>query len=233
MYKLNKIYNVDCMEALEKIPDKSVDMILTDVPYKQFLQGGGIRKQRGNYDKIRAYGSVPDIDYHLFFEICLKKLKQINFLTFCNKETKLDFILMAKEKGFGYKELSFCKTSPAPFANNQWLPDIEYAIHIFKDLKVLGNYKTKRSFWIMPNFKEKNIPHPTPKKVSVVRDIIKNTTNAGDLILDPFIGSGTTGAAALLENRNFLGFEINADYCDYANKRILDLTEQTEIFKTK
>ena len=127
MYKLNKIYNVDCMEALEKIPDKSVDMILTDVPYKQFLQGGGIRKQRGNYDKIRAYGSVPDIDYHLFFEICLKKLKQINFLTFCNKETKLDFILMAKEKGF----------------------------------------------------------------------------------------------------------EINADYCDYANKRILDLTEQTEIFQTK
>lgn len=230
MFEQNKIYCFDCMKALEEIPDKSFDMVLTDVPYKQVLSGGGIRKQRANYDKIKAYGSVPDIDYRAFFELCLNKLKQVNFLTFCNKETKLDFILMAKEKGFGYKELSFCKTSPAPFANNQWLPDIEYAVHIFKDLKVLGDYKTKRSFWIMPNFKEKNIPHPTPKKVSVIRDIIKNTTAPGDLILDPFMGSGTTGLAARLENRNFLGFEINPEYCEYANKRIKEQAGQTELF---
>lgn len=231
MFDKNKVYRIDCMEAIEQLPDKSIDMVLTDVPYKQVLSGGGIRKSRPNYDRIRDYGSVPNIDYKAFFDICLRKLKQVNFLTFCNKDTKLDFILFAKEKGFSYKELCFCKTSPAPFANNQWLPDIEYAIHIFKDLKVLGDYKTKKSFWVMPNFKEKKIPHPTPKKVSVVRDIIKNTTNESDLILDPFMGSGTTGVAAIKENRNFIGFEINPDYCAFANKRIKEQAEMIELFK--
>lgn len=219
----NKIINADCLDILKQLPDNSLSCIFTDPPYKQeYRTSIGTNKTitRKNYSKIGDYGSNSKLNYNDLFELCIKKLKQINFFTFCDKETKYEFITLAKKYDFGYKELCFCKTSPTPFTNNQWLPDVEFGLHIFKDLPVMGDYSTKRSFFIMPNFKEEYIEHPTPKKVKIVEQILKNITNEKDLVLDCFSGSGTTALACHNLNRRFICIEKNKEYWQKSVERL-------------
>lgn len=227
---INSIILGDCLEVMKKLPDKSVDLVLTDVPYKQEFHGRGMSKDRPNYLKIKDYGSNKNLNYKDFFGLCLKKLKNINFFTFCDKETKYEFITLAKQYGFGYKELSFCKTSPTPFCNNQWLPDVEYGIHIFKDLPVMGDYNTKKSFYVMDNFRENGISHPTAKKVSVCQKILQNISLENDLVLDCFSGSGTTAIACHNLKRRFICIEKDKSYWEASVKRLQDARLQTNIF---
>lgn len=215
-----KIINADCMDILKQMPDNSVDCVFTDLPYKQEFHGRGMCRTRPNYLKINEYGSNKDLDYTELFSICWKKLKKKNFFSFCDKETKYELITIAKQYGFGYKELCFCKTSPTPFCNNQWLPDVEYGVHIFKDLEVMGDYKTKRSFWVMANFKEEGQTHPTAKKVSVCEQILENITRGGDLVLDPFGGSGTTAIACHRLKRRFICIEKDKEYWQKSCERL-------------
>lgn len=225
-----KIINADCMDILKQLPGKCIDCVFTDVPYKQEFLGGRMTKDRPNYLKIKEYGSDTDLDYTDFFELCMVKLNSVNFFTFCDKETKFEFIKMAKEKDFRYKELCFCKTSPTPFCNNQWLPDVEYGVHIFKDLEVIGNYKTKRSFWIMDNFREDGIPHPTAKKVSVCQQILENITKEGQIVLDPFSGSGTTAIACHRLKRRFICIEKDPEYWEKSCERLKAEQAQLQLF---
>lgn len=226
----NAIINSDCLDILKQLPDKCIDLVLTDPPYKQEFHGRGMAKNRPNYLKIKNYGSSKNFDYTEFFELVLKKMKKINFFTFCDKETKYEFISLAKRKGFGYHEISFCKTSPTPFTNNQWLPDVEYGLHIFKDLEVMGDYSTKRSFFIMSNFKERGINHPTPKKVEVVCKILQNISKKNDIVLDCFSGSGTTAIACHNLNRNFICIEKDKEYFETSVKRLEEYKKQGRLF---
>lgn len=222
----NKIINADCMDILKQLPDKCVDLVLTDPPYKQEFHGRGMSKDRPNYMKIKEYGSSKDFNYCEFFELVLQKMKNINFFTFCDKETKYDFITFAKQNGFGYHEVVFCKTSPTPFTNNQWLPDVEFGLHIFKDLEVMGDYSTKRSFFVMPNFKEQGIDHPTPKRTDIVGRILQNISKPNDLILDCFSGSGTTAIACHRLGRRFICIEKDEFYYQSSVKRLEDEQRQ-------
>lgn len=225
-----KIINADCMDILKQLPDKSIDCVFTDVPYKQEFRGSGMSKEIQNYLKIKEYGSNKYLDYTELFSMCLQKLKSGNFFSFCDKETKYELITIAKQYGFGYKELCFCKTTPTPFCNNQWLPDVEYGLHIFKDLEVLGNYKTKRSFWIMDNFREAGIPHPTAKKVSVCQQILENITKEGQIVLDPFSGSGTTAIACNRLKRRFICIEKDPEYWAKSCERLKAEQAQLQLF---
>jgi len=228
---INKIHYDDCMDFMGLLSDKSVDCILTDVPYKQEFHGRGMAKYRPNYIKMAEYGSNKNLDYRDFFELCIRKMKQINFFTFCDKETKFDFIKMAKEKGYGYEEIPYCKTSPCPFANNQWLPDKEWGLHIFKNLPVRGSYETKRGFSVVTNLKEPDIDHPTPKKVSEIIRILKNITDENDIVFDPFSGSGTTAVACYKTNRRFIAVEIDEKYYKDSVERINALSSQQNLFR--
>lgn len=225
-----KIINSYCMDILKQLPDKSIDCVFTDLPYKQEFHGRGMSKDRPNYLKIKDYGSNKELDYTELFSMCWKKLKTGNFFSFCDKETKYELITIAKQYGFGYKELCFCKTSPTPFCNNQWLPDVEYGVHIFKDLEVMGNYKTKRSFWIMDNFREDGIPHPTAKKVSVCQQILENITKEGQIVLDPFSGSGTTAIACHRLKRRFICIEKDVEYWAKSCERLKAEQAQLQLF---
>ncbi|MBR2392219.1 MAG: hypothetical protein IKA93_01420, partial [Elusimicrobiaceae bacterium] len=88
----HELYCADCMAVMPQMPDRCLDLILTDVPYKQEFQGRGMSARRPNHLKIKQYGSDKDLDYTDFFELCLRKLRKVNFFTFCDKETKFEFI---------------------------------------------------------------------------------------------------------------------------------------------
>jgi len=226
----NKIINADCMDILKQLPDKCVDLVLTDPPYKQEFYGRGMSKDRPNYLRIKDYGSSKEFDYTEFFNLAISKTKKINFFTFCDKETKFEFISLAKAMGLGYHEVAFCKTSPTPFTNNQWLPDIEWGLHIFKDIEVMGDYSSKKSFFVMPNFREDGIDHPTPKRVDVVGKILKNISNENDIVLDCFSESGTTAIACNRLKRRFICVEKDPEYWAASVKRLEDEQRQGVLF---
>lgn len=217
------LLNGDCLEIMPLINDGFIDLVLTDVPYKQEFHGGGMSKNIPNYLKISEYGANKKNDYNFILNLLFKKLSQINFFSFCDKETKYDLITYAKNKNFGYKELCFCKTAPTPFTNNQWLPDVEFGLHIFKNLKVMGDYTTKKSFSVMSNFKEPLINHPSSKKTTEIERILSNISIKENLVLDCFSGSGTTAIACENLNRKWICIEKEIDYCKITKKRIEQL----------
>ena len=228
---INKIICADCMDILPLLPDKCVDLVLTDVPYKMdFVHGMGIRKHRPNYNKISAYGANADLDFADFFDLCVKKMSKINFFTFCDKTTKFEFLKLAEKYGYGYREIPFCKTSPTPFENNQWLNDVEWGIHIFHKAPVYGDYKTKRGWFLVDNLREPDIKHPTPKRIAVIEKLLLNMSITNQIVLDPFAGSGTTAVACHKWNRRFICIEKDPEYATASIKRLEQAQRQQTLF---
>ena len=98
-----------------------------------------------------------------------------------------------------------------------------------KGVKIGGEFKTKFTYYVTPlnQSDKKQYGHPTIKPLEIVQNLILNSSNEGDIILDPFLGSGTTAVAAVNTNRHYIGFELNETYFDIACKR-LDEVENYE-----
>jgi len=98
--------------------------------------------------------------------------------------------------------------------------------------KILADYGPRFNVWEMSSCRQSecNGDHPAPFPEQLALDHITSWSNEGDIVLDPFMGSGTTAKAALLLRRKFIGFEISKEYCDMANKRISFWLNQTSIF---
>ena len=86
----------------------------------------------------------------------------------------------------------------------------------------MGEFSTKRTYYVtLTNKKEKKLyGHPTVKPLEIVRNLVLNSSNKGELVLDPFMGSGTTGVACKELGRNFIGIELDKEYYEIAKKRI-------------
>ena len=226
MLELNKVYQGDCLELMKDIPDKSVDLVVTDPPYKingnGFKARGGFLGNRKVIDDIESIKDGFDVE---ILDILIKKMKKINIYIYCNKDLLIDLILYFKnrEEKLFIDILTEHITNPTPFCNNTYLNDTDYILFVRESgCKVNGNYHSKRKYEVKTtNKKDKTLyKHPTPKYVDLVKKYIINSSNENDLILDPFIGSGTTGVACVDTNRNFIGIELDSNYCEIARKRI-------------
>lgn len=94
----------------------------------------------------------------------------------------------------------------------------------------MGDYSTKRSFFVIPNMQEPNINHPTPKRVNIASKILLNISNKNDIILDCFSGSGTTAIACNRLNRNFICIEKDKEYYEASVKRLENEQAQGLLF---
>lgn len=90
-----------------------------------------------------------------------------------------------------------------------------------KGVKIYGEYKTKFTYYLTPlNQKDKKLfNHPTVKPLEIIQNFIINSSLEGEIVLDPFMGSGTTAVACINTNRNYIGFEIDERYYKIAEKR--------------
>ncbi len=212
------LYHGDCLEILPQL-DK-VDLVLTDPPYIQEFHSRGMAKDRPKYKEMKEYGSSKTLDYSALVDILKDKIKEKNMFFFCDKETKHNLISWSIKNKWGYKELCFCKTSPAPFTNNQWLPDVEFGLHIFKNLKVRGSYETKKSWSVLVNLQAKNINHPSPKKTSEIQRVLSNISEENQVVLDVFAGSGSTAVACESLKRKCILIEKEEKYCNVIVNRL-------------
>ena len=119
--------------------------------------------------------------------------------------------------------MTWHKTNPVPACKNKYLSDTEYVFFArSKGVPVYGEYKTKKTYYVTPlNTKEKKLyNHPTIKPQMILENLIVNSSKENDVILDPFMGSGSTGVACVNTNRNFIGMELDEDYFKIAKERI-------------
>lgn len=219
----NKFLNVDCIEYMKTLPDNFVDVIFTDIPYDVVN-----RKTNG----IRAFNvGVADtlnFDIDNFLNECYRITKS-SITIFCGKEQFSEIFSFFGEKqkmGKGtVRELVWKKTNPSP-VNGQYiyLNGIETAVW-FKKRGGVFNAHCKNTVFEYPVWSGKNRIHPTEKHHGLIKEIILDNTNEGDLVFDPCAGSGSTLLVAKENNRRFLGCELDKDFYEKALKRLEDFKE--------
>lgn len=220
---------------MKEIPDGSIDLVITDPPYEK--KGNGYYCGGGAFGSTkRKYHSVLD-DNRLLNGVdkaCLDELvrvmKKINIYLWCNKTQLRQYIDFFEDKGCSTELLTWHKTNPVPTCNNKYLSDTEYLLFFReKGVKVFGSYSTKKKYYITPTNKndKKLYSHPTIKPLDIIQNITINSSEEGATVLDPFMGSGTTGVACLNTGRKFIGIEIDKDYFEIAKKRINSKLERS------
>ena len=244
---LNKIIKGDCIEVLKEMPENSVDLIFADPPYNLQLQGDLYRPNQtrvnGVDDKWDQFSSFEEYDQftHDWLKACRRVLKKDGTIWVIGSYHNIFRVgKIMQDLGFWtLNDVVWIKTNPMPnfrgtrFNNAQetliWAAKSQkskYTFH-YKSMKAFGDDKQMRSDWYIPvcNGKERiklngEKAHSTQKPEALLYRIIVATSNPGDIVLDPFMGSGTTGAVAKKLGRNFVGIEKEDTYIKIANERI-------------
>ena len=248
MIKKNTILLGDSLKIMKTIPSKSVDLIFADPPYNLQLKDTLYRPDQTtveavtqDWDKFNTYK-----EYDNFTEQWLKESKRIlkkggALWVIGSYHNILRVGTSIQNHGFWIlNDIIWHKTNPMPnfrgtrFTNAHetllWCTTSREAKYTFnyQNLKELNDGKQMRSDWYIPicsgkeRLRENNNQrsHPTQKPEALMYRIILSSTNKGDIILDPFLGSGTTAVVAKKLQRNFIGIEQDKEYISLAKKRL-------------
>lgn len=233
-YELNKVYCEDSYVAIKKIPNKSIDCIYTDIPYLYANGGEGHSElsERTSRKKQQLKDISNGIDYSILDEF-KRVLKKVNIFIWCSKMQLLDIMNWGAE--YNQDLLVWCKSNPQPTTNNVWLPDLEYCVHIRESgVKLNDGYDLKSKWYNSPiNKRDKDkFSHPTIKPLQLVERHILHATQPNDIVVDFFVGSGTTCVACANNDRRYLGFEINQKWAKVAKDRLdkIDANGQISMF---
>lgn len=210
--KLDTIQCMDALDALHLISDESVELLLTDIPYNVVnRESNGLR----NFDKKDA--DVLNIPLEVLIKHFVRVTKG-SIYVFCSTEQVSDIRSLMVEAGLTTRLCIWEKTNPSP-VNGQylWLSGVECCVFGRKKGAVFNEH-CKNTVWRFPNGRGK--VHPTEKPIKLFRYIIETSSNEGDVVLDPFVGSGTTAVACQELNRKYVGIEKSAEYVKLAKKRL-------------
>ena len=226
MLELNQLYLMDCMEGMKGYSDATFDLIITDPPYNvhynekstHLAKHGKARDKQISRDK-----HFKDVfnDYSGFCKELYRLTKQMaHVYLFCAEKQIPEWFLNMENAGFKFNNIIIC-------AKNKQSLDMTYGLkYSYKTEICLFYRKGNKKLNFLGESNLMNCPtgtsliHPTEKPISLIRYFMRQSANPGDVVLDPFMGSGTTAVAALDEHLDFGGFEISPEYYKIANKRI-------------
>lgn len=229
------IINDDCFNYLSKIESNSIDLILVDPPYLISKESGfknysdnandEIRKKFGNISIDFGDWDKQELDWDLLFNEYYRILKKGGTLIFFFDIWKSSMIKEVAEKN-KFKQLRICqwqKSNPVPINSklNYLSNAIEYFFSFVKGGKPTFNSEYDNGIYKYPICHgNERYDHPTQKPLELMKDLIRKHSNEGDLVLDTFAGTGTTGHAALLLNRKFILIEQNVEYYQIIQDRL-------------
>jgi len=246
------IVNGDSLELLNSLPEASINMIFADPPYMlsnngfTCQNGRMVSVNKGKWDKSK--GIEEDLQFHdTWIKACRRVLKPEGTLWISGTYHSIYQCgyLLQKNNFHILNDIAWFKPNAAPnlscrffTASHEtilWARKDKKAKHVFNYESMKNGFFPEdplkkentqmRSVWSIPTPKPKEKEdgkHPTQKPLSLLKRIVEASTNEGDIILDPFNGSGTTGIAALLlGNRYYIGSEIDSEYCELTKKRFL------------
>lgn len=244
--ELNKIYNMDCLEGMQAIPDGSIDMILCDLPYGQ---------TKNHWDKVIPLDNL--------WKEYLRVIKKNGAIVLFADGIFLADLMQSNRKMWRYNLVwdkiltsGFLNANRMPLRQHEYIcvfyrslptynPQMKKGVKSHskgskKDLRnnnygkyqfidnsdVHGDLKFPTSIIQYQKPHPSKSIHPTEKPIELFEYLIKTYTNPGETVLDNCIGSGPTAVAAIRTGRQFIGFEISEKYCKIANQRIQDTLTQ-------
>jgi site-specific DNA-methyltransferase (adenine-specific) len=246
------VFNGDCLEILSSIPENSIDMIFADPPYMLSNDGFTCQNgkmanvNKGEWDK--SGGFEEDALFHnKWISACRRILKPEGTIWISGTYHSIYQCgyLLQKNNFHILNDIAWFKPNASPNLSCRFFTaSHETLIWARKDKKAKHTFnyeKMKNGFFHEDQFKKENTQmrsvwsigtpkkdekkygkHPTQKPLDLLKRIVLASTNENDIVLDPFCGSGTTGAACLnIGDRYFIGIEIDKAYCDLAKKRLL------------
>ena len=230
---VNKIFNQDCFNILPTIPSKSIDLILTDTPYLHNKGGNGGGNTKIATSKMYSTDSMvmsemSDFGYDKLEELLNESqriMKKMNFYSFCNDSLLAYYLYWATINNYKFNILVWEK--PLSILNRErYSTNLEYIVRIYEDGVSLNKLDTSlkehsQKYSKIKKYKVKNKIHPTKKPDEYIRDIIELSSNEGDVVLDPFMGEGTTIVNSANLNRKFIGIELDKGYFEVVKERIV------------
>ena len=241
-----RIFESDSIEGLKELPSESVDLIVTDPPY-----GIDYSTFRTKSEKMLGDNNLEWVSE--FTRECGRVLKHSNHLyCFVDPEYSAEFILGFRKAGFKIRNLlTIPRAVKGNGGNRIFQQQNEFCIFATKGKKTEGRnfnetqilkpsegylkdkrYQAKEWLYRLPDHwhwttasvhNAKTKLHPTEKNVEALKHMVELSSNVGDVVLDPFMGSGSTGEAALNLGRKFIGYEIDPDYFEVTKNRLKKL----------
>lgn len=247
------LINGDCLKILPQIPKESVDLAIIDPPYGISQPNKSISRKllssklhKRNADIKLDFGEWDHFEnrdeYFKFTELWFKEVVRILkpkswiYIFFDKQKTGYFDLILARKYGIKPRTiLVWHKSNPTPqFRKVNWISASEFIWVGSKGECKLKNFlsvKEMHSVFEYPNasiYGKTN--HPTEKPLDIIKKIVITSTNEGETVIDPFLGSGTTMQACLELNRNCIGIEISEDYCEnIIIPRIKPLVKQTTL----
>ena len=222
-----QLYNGDCLELMNNIPDGSVDLVLTDPPYPTTSRGnagnsgGMLQKEINKKGKVFKHNNIDCTEYAPEFYRVLKDGSHCYVMT--NHINLIKMLNVFTDCGFHFiKSLIWNKGNK--IMGQYYMSQFEYILFFRKGYgKKINNCGTS-DILSVPNKKTKdengkNI-HDTEKPIELMQILIENSSNENDVVLDSFMGVGATALACINTKRNFIGIELDKGYFDIAEKRI-------------
>lgn len=218
----------DAYELIKQLPDNSVDLIVTDPPYEIVAggSGGAFGREKHSYHEEVSFKLNYGITNEILSEM-RRVMKKVNIYLFCNKNQILQYLDFFKDTNLDL--LVWRKTNAIPTVNQKYLSDLEYIVFAReKGVLMYNTYETSSKLFETPiNKADKDLyDHPTIKPEHIIETLVFNSSKEGDVVLDPFLGSGTTCVAAKKLGRQFIGFEIEEQYYNIAKDRMEGITQR-------
>jgi site-specific DNA-methyltransferase (adenine-specific) len=206
---------------MKKLPDESIDLVVTDPPYTMTKRGKSCRPNwmPNNMGNNVFLGAIPDAE--TWMRECFRILKDgTHFYTFCNTNDLRKYLNVAANVGFRlHNVLIMIKNTGMP--NRWYLKNCELILFFRKGkAKPINNMCSRDWFFVDMPTKKAGKLHITEKPLNIISTFVTNSTVEGQTVLDPFMGSGTTCIACVNTGRKFIGIELDKGYYDIAKKRI-------------
>ena len=216
MLKLNTIYSLDCLKGLQDVESESVNLVLTDPPYNIGLK---YDVYEDNQPEEVFWDWIGDVYQELF-----RVLREKGHLTFtCTQKQVWTYRPLLEDIGFVFRHLAIWHNPKRKAGSypGQWPYSWEAIMDFTKGgFKKLNNSNGIGFMDAWVEEEPKDSIHPARRPVGCWTDLLTLLSNPGDLVLDPFMGSGTTALVCERNNREYIGFEISENYVREAHRRL-------------
>lgn len=256
---IDQIFNEDMLTGLQRIPDQSIDLILTDPPY-------GLGKDYGN-DSDKQASQEYLMWTEQWIDAVLPKLKPNGSLyIFLTWRYSPEIFVMLKQRMTMINEIIWDRRVPSMGGSTRSFTSVHDTVGLFVNSKnyyfdldsvrIPYDAETKKArsrsifvgakwlelgcnpkdLWSVSRLHKENperVEHPTQKPLEIIERMVRASCPDGGIILDPFMGSGTTAIAAKRCGRHFVGFELNAEYCEIIDQRLASQESQLQTLKNQ
>lgn len=229
---VNNVLNMDCLDLLKTLPDNSIDIVITDPPYGLSYNGRG----KINSFEVFAGDSLPNVDYEAFMLAVFKEFYRVlkdGTALYCFIDYRKYPVLYGLIEPFFDIKNCLVMDKGSIGMGQHYRFQHEFCIYAIKGKHKLRLEKRNVSdVWSFKRQCGSTSIHPTQKDVEVLKKMIQYSSDEGQIVLDPFSGSGSTLVAAKELNRQFIGCELDPEYVSKSQER-LGITNKCRLSETE